>query len=512
MSGLSLESVSRLLGLADVPELDPSQLRPTVVFRPLPPGFEDETLREFYGELEAALVRCGARVVPWAQALKPEGRRDGFVLAGGIDAVFDVPKARPIEEHVVRFLEDLRQTQSVGVTRIASDAPSADVPFHEQLQLGLGELTEALCPIVIGVGKDRLSLVNLNLSHAEVPRAALDSLLERSLIPRLASPTRPIPIGSFQRGWFRIEDNDCVVSLRELASGLARTELFPPGAQLRSFLGIARLGPVASRLFEEFTEGRTGVSYGFLAVAAPPVYSGEVPGLDAWDALYPIAGAPDAELRQGSNGRWYARIRDGEGEGIVEIPDVWVYSSRSGAPDKTNLAAKEDIVRVGLVKGRMHCDIAEGLDFAADVRPSFDTGVMLAMALAAALGRCDRFSQPMPIVHFHGYPRATWFERNERFIGQGNPEFGCGTSEASALAFLETCQLLSEKDVELACVIEPGHGSNLIASSVPRLLQRLWNGRNGVGAEAGIELGSRFLPSLRPNHPSACKRNAGAAD
>ena len=69
------------------------------------------------------------------------------------------------------------------------------------------------------------------------------------------------------------------------------------------------------------------------------------------------------------------------------IPIRWrkSASSRSGAPEKTDLSLESDVVRVGLIKGRLHCQIAEGLEFAADIRPSFDTSVMLSVALAAGI-------------------------------------------------------------------------------------------------------------------------------
>jgi len=252
-----------------------------------------------------------------------------------------------------------------------------------------------------------------------------------------------------------------------------------------------------SKLFEEITEGRTGFSYGFNALAAPPVYEGEVtPGAEAWNDFYPIPGTRDDELRQSSRGRWFVRLRSEDADRVVQVPDVWVYSSRSGAPDKTKLDLERDIVRVGLVKGRLHCQIGEGIDFAEDVRPSFDTGVMLSIALAAALYGRKLFREAMPIVHFHGYPDPSWFEADEHFSGQENPEFACGTAEAAMLSFLEMAQLCSRGDLRLGCIVEPGHGSNLVARDIPLVLSRLREGCGLDGGERKIELGGRFFRSL----------------
>jgi hypothetical protein len=496
-TALSLETISRLLGQMSVPVLDPSEMSLAATFRPLPAGFNNTVIRGFLGRLADLLRDRGVAVVPWKQALLQEEHHPGPYLRDDIQAVFDVDADRGIGDHVGHFVLDKLKVQIVSITDLNHDFADPNTPFRQKLKLGLTDLVELLSPIVIGVSEDRISIINMNLSDTVVSASELPQYIERGLLPKLAAPIRPIPWGSFVRGWYRPEQDRCASRLRDLASELAPTGLFPAGWQIRDLFGAAPREPLVVKLFEEITEGRTGLSYGFNALAAPPVYEGELtPGVEAWNDFYPVPGSRDDELRQGNRGRWFVRLRSEDADRVLQVPDVWVYSSRSGAPDKTKLDLERDIVRVGLVKGRMHCQIAEGLDFAEDIRPSFDTGVMLSIALAAALYGRELLREEMPIVHFHGYPDQSWFEIDEHFSGQENPEFACGTAEAAMLSFLEMAQLCSRGGMRLGCIVEPGHGSNLVARGIPLLLARLRGGCGLNGGERKVELGGRFFRSL----------------
>ena len=360
---LSLETISRLLAQARAPILEPSQMSLTVTFRPPPADFRSGVIQGFLELLAGLLRNRGVAIVPWKQACIKQGDRPGPYLREDIQAVFDVDAGRGLDDHVGHFILDKLNVQVVCITELNRDFADPNTPFGHKLKLGLTDLVEMVSPIVMGVSEDRISIINMNLSDTVVSASQLPQYIEHGLLPKLAAPIRPIPWGSFLRGWYRPEQDRCAIRLRDLASELAPTGLFPAGWQIRDLFGAAPQEPGLVKLIEEITEGRTGFSYGFNALAAPPVYEGEVaPSAEAWNDFYPIPGTRDDELRQSGRGRWFARLRSEDADRVVQVPDVWVYSSRSGAPDKTKLDLERDIVRVGLVKGRLHCQIGEGID------------------------------------------------------------------------------------------------------------------------------------------------------
>ena len=140
-----------------------------------------------------------------------------------------------------------------------------------------------------------------------------------------------------------------------------------------------------------------------------------------------------------------------------------------------------------------------------DIKPSYDTYVMVAIALAAALYTPELIQQGAPMVHFHGYPARQWFQANEMYAGVENPSVPCGTFESGVFNFLSIHQLAAQNTgpLSLASLIEPDHGTNIIAKDLQTLLTRLTAGID----EGYIELGGKHFASLTD---SALTDNAAA--
>jgi hypothetical protein len=131
----------------------------------------------------------------------------------------------------------------------------------------------------------------------------------------------------------------------------------------------------------------------------------------------------------------------------------------------------------------------------ADIKPSYDIYVMLAISLAAALYTPELIKNGAPIVHFHGYPSFDWFQDNEYCVGMNNPSVPCGTYESGVFNFLGIADLGDQiiNDVNLISLVEPDHGTNFIASDLEYLVNRL-----KAGCVTGqIELGGKNFPSLK---------------
>ncbi|MEL7051695.1 MAG: hypothetical protein AAGM45_07905, partial [Cyanobacteria bacterium J06588_5] len=129
-----------------------------------------------------------------------------------------------------------------------------------------------------------------------------------------------------------------------------------------------------------------------------------------------------------------------------------------------------------------------------DIKPSYDTYVMIAIALAAALYAPELIQNGAPIIHFHGYPSQDWFKSQEDYAGTENPAVPCGTYESGVFNFLSIHQLASseQRPFNLVGLVEPDHGINLLASDLGYLLERIQQGIE----TSKIELGGRYLPDL----------------
>jgi len=277
-----------------------------------------------------------------------------------------------------------------------------------------------------------------------------------------------------------------------LGKELAKTDLFPPGSKLGEFISRKSHRDIVSII----VDGRTGVSYGFVAYAEPPKYVG-APEIteDEWESLSPAEGFSTDEIRRNGIGRWYIKVRLGTKYVFKQIPDLWLVSSRSGS-NKTDLTLERDIVRIGL-KGKLFLQLPQGIESKiADIKPSYDVYVMLAIALSAALYTPELIRNGAPIVHFHGYPAFEWFKQNEYGAGVCNPSVPCGTYESGVFNFLGIYRLANQYgggNIALASLIEPDHGTNVIAHDLDYLVERL-----KAGCEQGqIELGGRYFTSLK---------------
>lgn len=113
------------------------------------------------------------------------------------------------------------------------------------------------------------------------------------------------------------------------------------------------------------------------------------------------------------------------------------------------------------------------------------------------IGRCapELLAHGAPLFHFHGYPQRGWFAAGEAFVGTENPAVLCGTAEAGVFNFQAMVRLARQygSALKLGCLIEPDHGTNILARDNQYLVTRV---RQGV--ERGqLQLGGQAFSSLR---------------
>ena len=119
--------------------------------------------------------------------------------------------------------------------------------------------------------------------------------------------------------------------------------------------------------------------------------------------------------------------------------------------------------------------------------------VMVAIALATALYAPKLIEDGAPIIHFHGYPSQEWFETDEYCAGIEHPSVPCGTYESGVFNFLSIYNLATQNNtLALASLIEPDHGTNIVACDVDYLIDRLVEGCR----KSEVNLGGKHFNSL----------------
>jgi TubC N-terminal docking domain len=552
-NGSSLDTIGRLIsGSVDLersgeyrsPTVDTGTMakKLAVVFKPVGHKKETEKLQQFSDELKDELKNLGVKVIPWQEASNEYSYELKFPIVGfkktlkrrliksSINAVIDIEKAPSIltrikiylaeifyflyaylfakdkkisvsgiamltgwaENHIALQLENPSNTQVIMLTQFNPEFANPQLNYQQKIKIGLNTLVRTFSEIVIGVSDTRLSILNMNLSDSVFPRSQVGDFILNSLIPKVFVPILPLSISRFECGQYEPQASPYAKNLVELSQALAATDLFPSGSKLSQV--IKRRSH--RDLVDVIVNGRTGVSYGFLAYAEPPQYFGSSEITEAeWSCLQPVPGFSSHEVRRNERDRWYIKTSQDNGSyRFQQIPDIWIVSSRSGS-SKTNLNLERDVVRMGLKKG-LFFQIPQGTDpERMDIKPSYDIYVMLAIALSAALYTPKLIEKGLPIVHFHGYPSSKWFQPNEYCAGVKNPSVPCGTYESGVLNYLGLHRVGKQhcEPINLVSLIEPDHGTNIIAKSSDYLIHRL-----KTGCKTGeIKLGGEHFTSLK---------------
>lgn len=549
--GLSLQTIGRLIGESGdqlnpeckEPVIDPKLMaqRLSITFRPLPKNYNNTEILKFRAELEQKLQEYGVNVTPWQQAttefryevniplINVKKSIKTRVVKTGINAVIDVDRPPSIrsrsetfaaeklyqlysrfvlkdrkisvsriagligwaEDCAAKFIEDPTNTQVIVLTDLDKEFVNFQTPYQQKIKMGLNTLVRTFSEIVIGVSQSQFSILNMNLSDSVFNRDEISGFVLKSLIPKVYVPILPLPLSKFKLGNFNPQSSNYAQKLVSLSSQLADTNLFPPGSKLSEVIKRQSHRDIVNVI----VNGRTGVSYGFVAYAEPPKYIGEVEiSASEWESLSYVDGFNSEEVRQNDIGRRYLKTKIGAEYKFKQIPDIWICSARSGS-NKTNLNLDSDILRIGLTD-RLLLDLPNGIDpQSTDIKPSYDVYVMLAIALSASLYSPNLISNGMPMIHFHGYPAIKWLEQHEYFMGVNNPSVPCGTYESGVFNFLGIYNLVNQygTDINLACLIEPDHGTNIIAPDLEYLITRLKAGCN----QSVIELGGKYFASLK---------------
>ena len=539
IADLDLKSIITLAGMPVNKDIinpkNPDEMasRVKVTFRPLPDNYYESEVKRFRESLINCLRDNGVQVIPWEEASSAE--ESGFLskilktrkVKRSIHAVVDVKRnssptravlsrfAEAIysfmrnsersvmdilkisgwaDDFTARYVQDPFNTQIITLMNLDPEFEDSSTTYDRKIALGLKNLISTMSEIVIGVSHSNFGIINMNLSDSIYKHSSLNDFVSKSLIPKIYAPIKPPVLNRFIKGEYDPDTTPYAGKLAELGKTLKSTDLFPAGSKFSDKIKRQSHRDVVNKILD----GRTGVSYGFIALAEAPKYFGDKEiNKDKWENLTEIEGLDYNNLRSGDDDRWYVRTEINGIEKFQQVPDIWIVTSRSGC-DKTNLNPSTDIVRIGLVKSKLYLEVPSGIDLSRrDIRPSFDTYVILAQAISTSLYTPELIKEGMPILHFHGYPDPNWFAQNECHAGATNPSLPCGTVEAALLNYSAIYELANNKNEEmkLVCLVESDHGVNILGPDKDYIVGRLMEGAEG----GSILLGGKYLPHLKDN-------------
>lgn len=546
LADLELSTIISLTGMPPQKELVnprmPSEMakRVRVTFRPLPKDFGNHIVIRFREKLEQELRENGVQVIPWDEAAEvPPGIVSRILrtrkVKSSIHAVVDVKREYSLTRNILsslaeriyvrtrkpersvmeilkisgwaddftaRYVQDPFNTQIITLMPLEPEFADGNTTYDRKIAIGLNNLITTMSEIVMGIAPDRFSLVNMNLSDSIYRNDELDEFVLNSLIPKIYAPIKPPVLTRFKKGEYEPSHSVFPRQLSDLGKLVESTSLFPQGSKFSE--KITRLSH--RDVVEKILEGRTGVSYGFIAIAEAPRYEGPVTATkEEWDRFSKVESLNDDRVRENEEGRWYVKTFIRGKEAYQQVPDLWIVTSRSGS-NKTNLDPNTDVVRIGLIKGKLNLETPRGVDLhRRDIRPSFDTYVILAQAMAAALYTPQLIKEGLPILHFHGYPDPAWFGQSEYFAGARNPSLPCGTVEAALLNYSAIYELANRNgdSIKMLCLVEADHGVNILGLNRDYLVKRLTEGVE----EGHITLGGKYLPHLKKSTLIADEEN-----
>ena len=404
----------------------------------LPPGVAGPRLLAFTERLVEALIAAGAHVerldhAPPGQLKVPNG---SVVLAIG-----DLPDGRlPVD-----FVDSLRRVTLVGIY----EGPCAALRARGEQQR-LDRLVDVLAwnivQLALFVDDDGWTLGTMNGALCRFSRRDLLRDVREVLVPKLAAPVVPPHRRDFDEApAVDPRRPDVAVAVEAFARGAARwaeTGLMLYHTPLESLRFRDRR---YARIARAYLDGRSGMSYGFLAYQLP-------------------TGRPNGDV-VGSR----LRVQRG-GESLdVAVPPIRFLCTRSGC-DKSRLDLSRDLVLLELRDGRLRFgavgDVEPG-------RPSYDSLTIVAHGLAnvvvaewlrrrdpAAAFATALSRSGMALAHWHGAIDPADVPPSYPVHGTERPPVSCSTLQSALFAILGKLMALPSSPRR----VEPGRRIGLAAS------------------------------------------------
>jgi len=373
------------------------------------------------------------------------------------------------------------------------------------MEIGLNLFASLMTNLAITVSEDDWTLYSFNGSYPTFSiRENFDFNVLHNFIPKIGAPVMPPKLDDFaiRKGSFAVNDQFYAPYIKDLIEGgllLGKTNLYP---KRKSVSDLNFRNNFYKWVGSIYLDGRNGMSYGFIVRQLPVELSQIIPAQEFEDYFENKEKGEEEIIEK--KGKIFLRFDMFGQEFFIKVPDVWVLSSKSGA-DKSHLNRQTDIIKMGLVDGRMIIETPSGVDVEGDYKPSFDTRVILAHAVTnAILGSIFAYFKPhwefseklrengMALAHWHGYMNSRLIPKGWEMYGYDNPPVSCSSPQSALYAFRGKIEaglhcLADNKEYKGDIHIEPHHGVNISYPSLKELGEFL------ISHPEATELGDRYL-------------------
>lgn len=428
--------------------------------------------------------------------LRPKRIKPGIsIVAVGDDNAKELP---------IDYTSSFRNSSVVTVLDMPENI-SKDSTFHEHFDTAMMLFARHMTNIAIGVNQKEWILYNFNASHPTYP--LLENFKEnisKALISKIVAPIKPYRFSDFAvlKNHFSINEEPYKTLIADfLASGalLEKAGLYPKGKKIDDLPFRNQFYRLIGKIH---LDNRSGMSYGFMALQMPVNIPELVPFEESTQKENFLLAGKDYVIKE--DGTICVALELPQGKYILEIPEVFVLSQRSGS-DKTNFNAEKDLIKLGLSKGKMTLETPEGLVLKSDFKPSFDTKVILAHSVGNAIvasilshfRKDSKFAKlleekGMALVHWHGYVGPQFIPENVYVHGAGNPHVSCSSPQSAIYALDGKLEVFHKAWCEGADYlgdmhIEPHHGTNMTFASLQDF------GKFVSGSPEIASLGNRYL-------------------
>lgn len=381
--------------------------------------------------------------------------------------------------------------------------------FSQHFDTAMSLFAYHMTNIVIAVDKSKWMVYNFNASHPiyRIDDIEFDNKILNSIIPKIAAPISPHKLNEFIITDDRFDPYDIkheyiIKEMRQGGSAFENTGLYPKGKNIDKLPFRHNFHRLIGKMH---LDDRSGMSFGFIAFQMPTNVF-HVKTKNEFVKKYPEAFLESDYFTDKLSNIVYLLMRINSDEIVIKIPDVWVMTLRSGS-DKTHFNPKTDLLKIGLVNGKMRMQFPKNLKIDRNYKPSFDTKVILAHAVGNAIiaqiakyfGKYESFiksieDKGIAISHWHGYFNNKKLPKEIMMYGRDNPHVSCSSPQSAIYAlqgklkaFSDRISAMNDADYIGDIHIEPHHGINI---SYPSLIDLA----NYIQANQDItELGNKYL-------------------
>ncbi len=409
------------------------------------------------------------------------------------------------DDLVMQYISNFKTNSIITILDMPSSIDE-NTDFSDHFNQSMKLFAYHMTNIVICVNDKNWLIYNFNASHPiySYPDKKLSEHIRNSLIPKLAAPISPHRLADFiideaEFDYKQTDISSAVIDMIEGSKMFSNTGLYPAGKSIDELPFRRAFHKHIGKLH---LDNRNGMSFGYFAYQLPSKLE-DIITLKEFRKIFPSA-FDHNDYYVSDKGKIYVSLSVNNEQLVMPIPDAWVISLKSGS-DKTNINPQKDLIKMGLINGKLMMQWPKNTKIDNTYKPSFDTKVILAHCVGNIMiaqvfkyfNKSGDFVNQVKeigysINHWHGYFNPELLMKNVYVYGSNNPHVSC-SSPQSAIYALEgklTC-ILGNIDIMSSyhgdIHVEPHHGINVSFYSLVELAKYIQNNPEST------KLGNKYL-------------------